>query len=52
MPAIERVRDADIEGSLLERSRRFRRMLRAVKREKGGMTLAGYRKSRRLQSST
>ena len=45
---IEHIEDADIEDFLLERSARFRRMLRAVKREKGGMTLAAYRKSRRV----
>jgi prevent-host-death family protein len=45
---IEHIEDADIEDFLLERSRRFRRMLQAVKREKGGMTLAHYRKSRRV----
>ncbi|HEY3320807.1 MAG TPA: type II toxin-antitoxin system Phd/YefM family antitoxin [Planctomycetota bacterium] len=43
---IERMEDADVEDFLLERSRRFRRMLNAVKREKGGLTLAEYRKSR------
>lgn len=32
----------------LSRIARFRRMLRAVKREKGGMTLAAYRASRRV----
>lgn len=45
---IEHIEDVDIEDFLLERSARFRRMLRAVRREKGSMTLAAYRKSRRL----
>jgi prevent-host-death family protein len=43
---IEHIEDADIEDFLLERSPLFRRMLEGVKREKGGMTLAEYRKSR------
>ena len=42
---IEHMSDADIEDFLLERSSRFRRMLNRVKREKGGVTLASYRKS-------
>jgi hypothetical protein len=45
---IEHIEDAGIEDFLLERSRRFRGMLRAVKRERGGMTLAEYRKSRHV----
>ena len=43
---IEHICDADIEDYLLERSPRFRRMLARVRREKGGMSLAAYRKSR------
>lgn len=43
---LEHIEDADIEDFLLERSPRFRQMLRRVKREKGGMTLAEYRKTR------
>jgi prevent-host-death family protein len=43
---IEHIRDADVEDFLLERSPRFRRMLDQVKREKGGMSLSAYRKSR------
>jgi hypothetical protein len=43
---IERISDADIEDFLLERSPRFRRMLDRVKREKGGISLVAYRKSR------
>ena len=35
-----------IEDFLLERDPRFRRMIERVKREKGGMTLSAYRKSR------
>lgn len=43
---IEHIRDSDVEDFLLERSLRFRRMLDRVKREKGGMSLSAYRKSR------
>lgn len=43
---IEHISDADMEDFLLERSPRFRRMLDRVKREKGGMSLSAYRKSR------
>jgi antitoxin (DNA-binding transcriptional repressor) of toxin-antitoxin stability system len=43
---IEHLSDADVEDYLLERSRRFRRMLDRVGREKGGMRLAAYRKAR------
>lgn len=43
---IEHIRDADVEDFLLERSLRFRRMLDQVKREKGGMSLSAYQKSR------
>jgi PHD/YefM family antitoxin component YafN of YafNO toxin-antitoxin module len=45
---IEFMEDADIEDFLLERSARFRSMLRRVKHEKGGMSLSAYRKSRRI----
>ena len=37
-----------MEDPLLERNPRFRRMLESVKREKGGATLAEYRKSRSI----
>ena len=43
---IEHIEDRDIEDYLLERSPRFRKMLNAVKRERGSMSLAKYRKSR------
>ena len=45
---IEHIEDADIEDFLLERNPRFRRMLESVKREKGGITLSEYRKSRSI----
>ena len=45
---IQHLMDADVEDYLLERNPRFRRMLDAVKREKGGMHLAAYRKARGL----
>jgi antitoxin (DNA-binding transcriptional repressor) of toxin-antitoxin stability system len=45
---LEFMADDDIEDFLLERSARFRGMLKRVKREKGGISLAAYRKSRRI----
>ena len=45
---IEHIEDKDVEDFLLERSPRFRAMLRRVKRERGGMSLSKYRKSRRV----
>ena len=45
---IEHIVDADMEDFLLERNPRFRRMLDGVRREKGGMTLSEYRKSRSI----
>lgn len=43
---IEHIEDRDVEDFLLERNPRFRAMLRRVRREKGGMSLHDYRKSR------
>ena len=43
---IEHIEDRDIEDYLLETSDRFRKMLDKVKRERGSMSLAKYRKSR------
>ena len=43
---LEHMDDAGIEDYLLARSARFRAMLAKTRREKGGMTLAAYRKSR------
>ena len=43
---IEHIEDRDIEDYLLERSRRFRKMLNKVKGEPGSISLAEYRKSR------
>ena len=43
---IEHVEDKDVEDFLLERSQRFRNMLNKAKHERGGMSLAKYRKSR------
>ena len=45
---IEHIEDADMEDFLLERNSRFRRMLDDTKRQKGGMTLSEYRKSRSI----
>ena len=44
---IEHLDDRDVEDFLLERSPRFRKMLNRVKRERGGMSLSEYLKSRR-----
>lgn len=43
---IQHLEDKDVEDFLLERSPRFRNMLDKVKRQRGGMTLTKYRKSR------
>ena len=43
---LEHLEDKDVEDFLLERSPRFRNMLNKVKRERGGMSLAEYRKTR------
>jgi prevent-host-death family protein len=43
---LEHIEDSEIEDFLLERNPRFRKMLNKVKKEKGGMTLKEYRKSR------
>lgn len=43
---IEHIEDRDIEDYLLERSLRFRKILDKVRRERGSMSLAEYRKSR------
>lgn len=45
---IEHLEDSDIEDFLLERNPRFRKMLEKVKRERGGNSLAKYRKSRKI----
>ena len=45
---IEHIDDSEIEDFLLERSQRFRQMLARCKREKGGMALSEYRRSRGL----
>ena len=43
---IEHIEDRDIEDFLLERSVRFRKMLRKVRQERNSLPLAVYRKSR------
>jgi prevent-host-death family protein len=43
---IEHIEDRDIEDYLLERSVRFRKMLRKVRQERNSLPLAEYRKSR------
>ncbi len=45
---IEHLEDSDIEDYLLERNPGFRKMLDKVKRERGGSSLAKYRKSRKI----
>lgn len=45
---IEHISDEEIEDYLLERSPRFRSMLDKVKAERGGLSLAKYRRSRGL----
>ena len=45
---IEHIDDRDIEDYLLERSPRFRKMLEKAKRQASSMSLADYRKSRRI----
>jgi hypothetical protein len=43
---LEHLTDADVEDFLLERSPKLRAMLDRARREKGGMSLKAYRKSR------
>lgn len=43
---IEHIEDRDIEDYLLERSPRFRKMLKKVRGESDSISLAEYRKSR------
>lgn len=45
---LEHIEDSEIEDFLLERNPRFRRMLNRAKKEKDGMTLEEYRKSREI----
>ena len=45
---IEHIDDRDIEDYLLEKSPRFRKMLNRAKRQPSPMSLAEYRKSRRV----
>jgi prevent-host-death family protein len=45
---IEFIEDRDIEDYLLQKSPRFRKMLAKVKRERSSMSLAAYRKSRKI----
>lgn len=45
---LEHIEDSEIEDFLLERNPRFRRMLNKVKKEKDGMKLEEYRKSRKI----
>ena len=45
---LEAMTDDKIEDFLLERSARFRRMLDAAARRRGGISLEAYRKRRRI----
>ena len=43
---LEYITDDEVEDFLLENSRKFRKMLDTVKKQKGGMRLKDYRQSR------
>ncbi len=45
---LEHISDEDIEDYLLERSKKFRRMLNAAKKQKGGISLETYKKTRKI----
>lgn len=45
---LEAITDDEIEDFLLERSSRFRKMLDAAARQRGGVSLDTYRKRRRI----
>jgi hypothetical protein len=45
---LEHMTDKNIEDYLVERSRKFRKMLREVKKQEGGISLEDYRKSRKI----
>ena len=45
---LEAMTDEDVEDFLLERSPRFRRMLDAAGRRRGGISLEAYRRKRRV----
>jgi hypothetical protein len=45
---MEHIQDKDIEDYLLERSERFRAMLKEARRQKGEMSLQEYRESRQI----
>ena len=45
---LEAMTDDQVEDFLLERSARFRRMLDAAARRRGGVSLETYRKKRRI----
>jgi hydroxypyruvate isomerase len=43
---IEHIEDRDVEDYLLQKNRRFRKMLDKVKRDRASISLAEHRKSR------
>lgn len=43
---LENLRDDEVEDYLLERSPKFRAMIERARRQKGGMSLSEYRRSR------
>lgn len=45
---LEHLTDDNVEDYLLERSEKFRKMLDSVKGQKGGITLAEYKRTRNL----
>ena len=45
---LEAISDEEVEDFLIERNARFRKMLEASARKRGGTSLASYRKKRKL----
>lgn len=45
---LEHMTDGELEDFLLARSKKFHQMLDGVKKQKGGMDLKSYRKSREI----
>jgi len=45
---LEYITDDEVEDFLLEHNKKFRAMLRRVKKQKGGMGLSAYRRSRKI----
>ncbi len=45
---LEHINDVDLEDFLLERSPKFRKMLKRIKKQTGGLSIENYRKSRKV----